>query len=408
MYQAFKNFYIALKILASSLWTACKNNFSFRHVLCVQGILKLAFLYSMTVIYIILFYFEFPSGGPKKEGPPAIAIYGCIGRIGESLLKERVVIAAKKLGWRVIDVNFPEMLTTYSLTKFFFTSAASIVNLIYKPKFNLAVTHYVYVVPYGYNITYLNMPRESIFNINMRFQRSFKHLEEYDAYIDLYTLANGSNNILDAALKGIGRSQAPIIPLYLAENGADYIAPEKRDKALLIGSLWGCNRASHRMGHALKKLAENGDLIAYGIKEYIGFLGYGYKGSIEDYGANRDLNNSQALASLHKEAGVALIIHSLEHMVDGIPTNRIAEAINAGAIAISDDNSFVRKYFGDNVLYIDSVKPSDQIYSQIQTHLEWIRAHPQEAEIKARAAHDVLNREFSMESSLKKLMDIRK
>lgn len=384
----------------TKMWIYFKANFSIWHVLSVQGILKISFLYFCSVLYIIFFDFTLPN--PKYRGDNVIAIYSTP-RIGEGLLQDRMVLAAEKIGWHPIKVTFAEELTNYWLTSHFYQVAASTVNFIYKSKFNIAATHYVSIVPYGYNIVYLNVPNDMLFEKG-DFKKRYAHLAQYDAFIDLHSVANGLNPKLLEALKKHAMIEKPIIPMYLAHHYVPYMAA-KRDQMLLVGTIWGCNRGSDRMKDALVKLAKEDVLVAYGL-DSLEFLGKAYKGMAEDYNKNDTKANN--LFNLQRDFGISLVVHSLEHMVEKIPTSRIAESIAAGAIVISDNNGFVQGAFGDSVLYFDSVTQGDEIYRQLKTHIDWIKQNPEAVEIKTKAAYDILMRDFALENQLQKLDTILK
>lgn len=378
-------------------WLYFKANFSLRHVFCVQGILKIAFLYSVTVLCLIL-NMKLP---PLNNDKPCVAIYSTHNRIGERLLQERAVIAAKNLGWNVIDGIFEESTSNYIVTSHFYYSALTLLNLIYKPKFVLAVTHYVFVVPYGsYNIVYLNVPNHMLFKGD-GFLHKYKHLEKFDGYIDLYSVANGSNPKLAKTLKKLGKEDAMVIPLYLSQNYHPY-SPAKRDEMLVVGTLWGCNRSSMRIADSLYELAKEGNIVAYGLED-LEFLGDAYKGMVEDY--DKSKKSVDNLLALQKKYGIALAVHNLEHMIENMPTSRVAESIAAGSIVVSDQNGFVKQFFGDNILYFDALVTEDKIYSQLTNHIKWIRENPEEVEKKAKAAHEIFMNEFALEKQLQKLYD---
>jgi hypothetical protein len=289
----------------------------------------------------------------------------------------------------------PESLTHFWITKHFYYIGASVLNYILKPKFNLALTHHVNVVPYGYNITYLNMPRDSLYRPTGEFLKSWSHLNDYDAYGDLYTYVHGSNDML----KGIAGGKK-IIPLYLAQYDTNY-APLPMDKALITGSLWGCNRGSLRAKRAIKKLAENDLLVAIGLSEYFSYLDKNYLGRLEDFG-----KAVSAIDDVQKKYGIALIFHSQEHMLDGIPTSRVSEAASAGALIITDQNEFVKKSFGDNALYFDAFGTEEEIFRQIKQHVKWARDNPADALKKTSEAHRIFREKLTIEYELKKLLEV--
>jgi len=400
MITIFKDFLIAILVFIIELSKYIYRHCNIRHVFSISGLLKIAFLYCAVVGWIIVFDFTLPKTIDRTG--TTIAIYCSEDRIGEMRLYDRTVTAAKSMGWNVIGGTFSELWVSFALAKPFYYSAASLINLIFQPKFNLAVTHFAYLVPLGYNIVYLNVPNDSLFDLYGEFKDKYKHLSQYDAYIDLYSVMNGTNPTLINALEKCNKSDAPIIPLYLAQNYIEYTAA-KREQALVVGSLWGCNRNSMRMMHALQHLVKDDLLVGYGLKE-LDALGTGYKGRVEDF-APEISSMEKKLVQLQKQYGISIVIHTLEHLISGMPTSRISESVAAGAIVISDQNAFIKHFFGDNVLYIDAITSADKIYSQIKDHIDWIKNHPAESEIKAKNAYDIFVKDLLLEKQLQKLLD---
>ena len=394
------NFLLALYVFVRDCIQYVIKHVKLKYIFSISTACKLLALYAATVLWIIVFHFQLPSIDRSK---PVIALYST-NRIGEKLLYDRVYETAKTLKWNVVGAIFNEEATNFILTKHFYYTAASIVNLIYKPAFNLSVTHYVYVVPYGYNVVYLNVPNNMLFDMYGDFKERYIHLADFDAYVDLYGVMHDNvNPLLLKALKKHNHSSAPIISLYLAQNNLEYTSAT-RDKALLVGTLWGCNRESMRVTNALQKLADEDLLIAYGLSYSLKPLGKAYQGQVEIF-APKIKDNYQKLVALQKTYGISLVIHNLEHLIQGIPTSRIMESVAAGTIVISDKHPFVQKVFGDSVLYIDAISEEDVIYRQIKSHIEWIKEHPAEVEQKSRNAYEIFKSEWLLENQLIKLYD---
>ena len=386
------------KKLASSFWTDLKKG-SLKNVLSLSGISKLLFLYFMIVFYIILFTFEFSPTLFSNKNAQKVAIYSVKGRIGEHRLYERTLKALRNMGIEYVGCSFDEGAITDKWTSHLYIAAASIVNMLIKPEFNLALTHYVKILPTGYNLTYLNMPDLNLYSLGHKFKSEYPHLGKYDAYIDIASIIDGKNPLLSSVLKNIDREDALVIPAYLSHDMREFMAPEEYKAAVITGSLWGCNRGSFRFKDAIHLLADEKLLIAYGLADAFDYLGDGYKGEMEKYG-----DPDEQLLTLQRNEGISLIVHNFEHLVQGVPTSRIAEGIMSGAIVISDDHPFIRKYFGDNVLYFDSFKDRDTIYAQIKTHIEWIKSHPQDTQIMSKNAYDIFVKDWVMEKQLQKIM----
>ena len=93
-------------------------------------------------------------------------------------------------------------------------------------------------------------------------------------------------------------------------------------------------------------------------------------------------------------------------MLEGIPTSRIAEAVTSGALVISDQNGFLKKFFGDSVLYYDAFASSAQIYYNIKSHIEWAKANPDKVYLKTKQAYQIFMDNFTIENQLEKLFSL--
>ena len=99
-------------------------------------------------------------------------------------------------------------------------------------------------------------------------------------------------------------------------------------------------------------------------------------------------------------------MHSLEHLIEGLPTSRFAEAITAGAVIIADDHQFLRSIFGDNLLYFNSFQTSDEMYNQIKSHITWIKSHPNEARQMTQNSYDIFVKDWTLEAQLPRVMQM--
>jgi spore maturation protein CgeB len=115
-----------------------------------------------------------------------------------------------------------------------------------------------------------------------------------------------------------------------------------------------------------------------------------------------------SLIKTMNKCGVTLILHAPDHYLGHTPTARIFEAAAASTVIISDKNPFVERNFGDSVLYIDHEKTSDEIFDQINNHMKWITANPEEAKNLARRSHEIFIKKFTLEAQLLKLLDLHK
>ncbi len=173
------------KVILISCYSIFKiifRNWHIRKFLNLSNFLKLCFLYSSFLIWIILFEIDYSTNfwsnvvkGNFSER--RFSLYGVHDRIGEGILYDRIIIIADKLGYDYTGIKFSESLSHFWLTSHFYKVSTSIINYIFNPQFNLAVTHHVNILPFGYNITYLNMPLDSLFSSSGKFLKvweSFK------------------------------------------------------------------------------------------------------------------------------------------------------------------------------------------------------------------------------------------
>lgn len=379
-------------------WTIWKAiNFS--------NLLKLLFLYIVSIIMLLIIELRtskhfFSKALNGNLSSIKLAVYGVKDRIGERVLYHRMINTLENEGYDYVSMQCSEPLMNFWLTKHFYSIANSLVNYVFDITYNIATTHYVKILPYGYNITYLNVPRHMLYDLPLQFKPMFAHLKGYNAYIDLYSLVNGKNEILEK----LTTKDQNIIPLYFAHEDSKY-QESIIDKALITGSLWGCNRSSLSTMLALKTIAQDDLLVAYGLKYSFIFLDTNYKGPIDKIKGHVSDN----MDDLHRKYGIALIMHSYEHLIDGIPTSRVSEAASTGALIISDRSKFLEKYFGDNVLYIDTISQkidARELANQIKNHILWARNNPNEVRKMTRNVHDIFQQNFTMEKQFEQLFNI--
>lgn len=380
------------------------KDWSIAKVINFSNLLKLIFLYIASIIIVLIIALQtskdfFSKAYHGNLSDIRVAIYGIDNRIGERVLCQRMMHTLQKEGYDYVSMLFSGTLMDFWLTRHFYSVASSLLNYVFDIKYNISTTHYVKIIPYGYNITYLNVPRHMLFDVPVQFKSMFAHLQKYDAYIDLYSLVNGSNDLLEQ----VTTKKQKIIPLYFAHEDMEYEEVEI-NQALITGSLWGCNRSSLNLKLALERLAKDDILVAYGLLYDFSFLKTHYKKAIDKLPGSVVSN----IDKLHKKYGIALVLHSYEHLVDGIPTSRISEAISTGALVISDRNRFVERFFGDNVLYIDSISEhtdAAKLSQQIKDHILWAKSHPQDVHNMTKNAHQIFSDTFSMEVQFKKLFE---
>jgi hypothetical protein len=160
---------------------------------------------------------------------------------------------------------------------------------------------------------------------------------------------------------------------------------------------------SMRYGKLLKTLDEASLLDIYGPKKVYNRsnLWAGFR----NYHGEIPFDGRSILKRIH-EAGVCLALNSPMHNDAEVVTSRIYEGAAAGAVIISDDNTFVRTHFGNSVFYvqpnIDEVKASENILEI----LDWINQHPDEAYEMACRAQKVFLEELTLDTMVENLLTI--
>lgn len=131
-----------------------------------------------------------------------------------------------------------------------------------------------------------------------------------------------------------------------------------------------------RYSELLKELDNIGILEIYGPKKVYGksnlWAGFqSYQGDIPFDG--------RTIMKKINQAGVCLALNSPMHNDANAVTSRTYEAAAAGAVIISDDNEFVRKYFGDSVFYIEKDLSEKEASVKILDILNWVNKNPEAA-----------------------------
>lgn len=110
--------------------------------------------------------------------------------------------------------------------------------------------------------------------------------------------------------------------------------------------------------------------------------------------------SSESIQKQIAHLGICLVLHSDTHIQHKIPSGRIFEAAASSAVIISDKNSFVEEHFGDAVLYVDQTASGEEMFRQIDAHMDWIATHKEEALQLARRSYDIFHENFVLEQQL--------
>ncbi len=135
----------------------------------------------------------------------------------------------------------------------------------------------------------------------------------------------------------------------------------------------------------LSKLDNSGRLDIYGHETAFGISPWK---KFKSYRGNIPFDGVSIIKKMH-ESGIVLALHSKSHNTEEFVSNRIFEAAAAGAIIIADDNKFIRRYFGDNVYYVDIYQSEEALEKSLNKVIEKIYSDPAAARLKAKNAQQI-------------------
>lgn len=187
-----------------------------------------------------------------------------------------------------------------------------------------------------------------------------------------------------------------VIPFYLSEAESKFDASDK-SRLFFCGDLWDHYRLS--LLGLYRMLDKTGYFDVYGTEKC--WLRYGlesYKGFIPAF-------KDGAIIDVMKKCGVSLVLHSNEHFKHNVATSRIFESAAASNVIICDRIPFVVENFADSVLYVDRNASQEEMFKQIDNHMKWILANPDEAKKLARRSHEIFVKNFSLEKQVQRVID---
>jgi len=191
---------------------------------------------------------------------------------------------------------------------------------------------------------------------------SINILLNYDAYVSCYSpiLDKFVNLLTDKKIIGyVNHSLSSPILNY------DFTS----FKCFYIGINWElCSNKPTRYSKLLKLLDSNNLINIYGPKKFLGInIWEGYK----SYSGEINFDGISIIHEINK-SGICLVLSSESHKNSHICSNRLFEGLAAGVPLICDNNPFIKKYFSDNVFYIDGVD-EELSYNQIINHIDFIK-----------------------------------
>ncbi len=316
---------------------------------------------------------------PKKENQHIIGIISP-SRQGEMQQALMLQESAEKMGQLsyVFAMNDQDM-KLFLPAKYINELIIKVMDYLFKTDFHLVMSFHVNISLSEPNIMYISVPKNYLLDGRLE---KFSTVQNYNNFIDI-NLINTKKEMMGELLGKKVQSGYGLVGI-----PANEYKTSDRQKLIFFGSLWG--RKSDELYGAIKELAKKDYM--YFIKHPLVLLPSKYSQKFTELAPGL-----QNLQNTLNKYGIAVCVHSNYHIKAKIPSSRIFEIISSGAIAISDKNPFVMKYFGDNVLYFDQNLSKEEIFNQINDHVIWVQTHPKEAEEMARNAHKIIQDNFTTE-----------
>lgn len=322
---------------------------------------------------------HFETHKAKKQGQHVMGII-TPNRRGEMQQAQMVQEAAEKMGQLSYIYGFNDLdMNLFIPAKYINEFIIKYLDYKYRTDFHLVMSFHVNLSLSEPNIMYISVPKKYLLNGKLE---KFPTIANYSNFLDI-NLLNSNEEMMTELLNKKVKSAFGLVGV-----PASLYKTSNHQNLVLFGSLWG--RKSDGFYKAVNMLAAKDYM--YFIKNPLLLLS---SNSPQKFTENA--NGPDGLQKTLNKYGIALCIHSDYHNKAGIPSSRIFEIISSGAIAISDRNPFVVKYFGNNILYFDPHQSAEIIFKQIDDHVNWIRQNPKEAEKMARNAHKIIQDNFTTE-----------
>lgn len=226
--------------------------------------------------------------------------------------------------------------------------------------------------------------------------------ESYFAWMSKYDVVTGGYESKKIQQAIENHPDVYFDPLKITSSiSKDFIkAVEKKDtyKLFYVGiNLEKIQKAKTRYLDMIKYLDDIDLIDIYGPNECLGvkniWEGFkNYKGEIPFDG--------YSIIDKISESGISLALNSPIHNYNDTVSNRIYEAAAAGAVIISDDNKYVRQYFGDSIFYIDVNLSEKEQITEICNIVSFIKKNPDRAYDMAKNAQEIFLHKLSLDQQV--------
>ena len=230
------------------------------------------------------------------------------------------------------------------------------------------------------------------------YQRCSRNLLTHDDFLSCGSPA--ADDHVGRLVRGAATHLPPLFNLY--HSIADIIYPPSLGdhKLFYAGINWealGGKKSRHQ--DLLKRLDQTGDFRIFGPTLFQGVKVWsGYNSYVREI----PFDGVSMIDEIAK-AGIALVLSSQAHKESELMSSRLFESVAAGALVISDENNFSKKFFDDSLLYIDTRCSVDKVCQDILNHLAWAKMNADEALKMIAKAQDIFRQRFTFKKNLRNL-----
>lgn len=320
-----------------------------------------------------------PSFPKKQKAKYRVVITSNPAAFGERQASIRIANAASKLGWEWALVDRLDR-------------QPNLLNCL-QPNFVISlreeITPVKSTVPH---FLYLHVPMFMLLNKNRSLAvNAYPNILKYDAFLNVVP----DVSIIANAYKKKKQKKFRSINTVFSVSKTKFVKTPKQNLCYW-GTTWDSLRGSEKYINVYKKLDKTPFFRVYGPGKSWKKL------NLKAYQGELPFDNDSLLLQLQRH-GIALLLHSGEHLRGAVPTSRIFEAAAASTLIICDEHPFVKQVFGDSVLYLDTTKSPQKIFQQIRSYVKWAHREPKKALNKASESHAIFLKNYTLENELMKV-----
>jgi len=238
---------------------------------------------------------------------------------------------------------------------------------------------------------YLNLhePKSYLFNEPQR----LRNILTYDGYV---TISDRLDRFIADICSGVGRREEPgffFLTPQRSELRSDW---DQADRAATLRVAYFGTNWNRRMPLLFRALDRLGIARIHGPRaswEPENLSSYAGPVAFDGVGPQR----------VYAECGIGLALLDERWQQEDIVSNRIFEISSVGAVSVCPDMPWVRKWFGDSVLYVDQTQPMRDMADRIRQHHAFCRANPDAAKQMGAQARAIFEAHFTAERMLANL-----